>query len=62
MSGAPTSFFHGAAQVAARNLIVWRRYAAASALGNFGEPLLYLIALGYGLGRVVPPIDGQSYA
>lgn len=40
---------------------MWRRYAAASALGNFGEPLLYLIALGYGLGRVVPPIDGLSY-
>lgn len=57
-----TSFFHGASQVAARNLIVWRRYAAASAVGNFGEPLLYLVALGYGLGRVVPPIDGQSYA
>ena len=58
----PTSFLHGATEVAARNLIVWRRYAAASALGNFGEPLLYLVALGYGLGRVVPPIDGQSYA
>jgi lipooligosaccharide transport system permease protein len=56
------SFFHGARQVAMRNLIVWRRYAAASAIGNFGEPLLYLVALGYGLGRVVPPIDGQSYA
>ena len=41
---------------------MWRHYAAASALGNFGEPLLYLLALGYGLGRVVPPIDGQSYA
>ncbi|MBI3203724.1 MAG: ABC transporter permease [Myxococcales bacterium] len=58
---AETSFFHGAARVAGRNLTVWRRYAAASALGNFGEPLLYLIALGYGLGRVVPPIDGLSY-
>lgn len=55
-------FLSGMSQVAARNLIVWRRYAAASALGNFGEPLLYLVALGYGLGTVVPPIDGQSYA
>lgn len=62
MSRAGTSFFHGAREVAARNLIVWRRYAAASAVGNFGEPLLYLVALGYGLGRVVPPINGQSYA
>jgi lipooligosaccharide transport system permease protein len=55
-------FWHGAMRVAARNLTVWRHYAAASAVGNFGEPLLYLIALGYGLGGVVPPIDGQSYA
>jgi lipooligosaccharide transport system permease protein len=61
VSGA-TSFWHGASRVAGRNLSVWRRYAAASALGNFGEPLLYLVALGYGLGRVVPPIDGLSYA
>ncbi len=57
-----TGFWQGALRVAARNLAVWRQYATASALGNFGEPLLYLVALGYGLGRVVPPIDGQSYA
>jgi lipooligosaccharide transport system permease protein len=56
------TFARGAVRVALRNLAVWRRYATASALGNFGEPLLYLLALGYGLGRVVPPIDGQSYA
>jgi lipooligosaccharide transport system permease protein len=64
MTDAPreSSFMRGAWRVAMRNLSVWRRYAAASAIGNFGEPLLYLIALGYGLGRVVPPIDGQSYA
>ena len=59
---APGGFLFGAYQVAARNLIVWRRYAAASAVGNFGEPLLYLLALGYGLGRIVPDIDGMSYA
>jgi len=59
---ADVGFLRGSAHVALRNLVVWRRYAAASAIGNFGEPLLYLIALGYGLGRVVPPIDGQSYA
>jgi len=62
MNAARATFFHGATRVAGRNLSVWRRYAAASAIGNFGEPLLYLVALGYGLGRVVPPIDGQSYA
>jgi len=59
---APAGFFGGAWRVAARNLVVWRTYAGASALGNFGEPLLYLVAMGYGLGRVVPDLGGMSYA
>lgn len=36
--------------------------AAASAVGYVGEPLLSLIALGFGLGQVVPELDGMSYA
>ena len=58
----PAGFFFGAWRVAARNLVVWRTYAGASALGNFGEPLLYLVAMGYGLGRLVPELGGMSYA
>ena len=37
-----------------RNLRVWRKLMLPSILGNFGEPLLYLLALGYGLGRLAP--------
>lgn len=44
-----------------RNLRVWRKMARASMLGNFGEPLLYLLALGYGLGGLVGPVDDMSY-
>jgi lipooligosaccharide transport system permease protein len=62
MRNRPGGFLFGAARVTERNLRVWRRYAGASALGNFGEPLLYLVALGYGLGRVVPKLGGMSYA
>jgi len=62
MTRASPSFVHGLWQVALRNLSVWRSYAVSSALGNFGEPILYLLAMGFGLGRVVPPIDGMSYA
>jgi lipooligosaccharide transport system permease protein len=58
----PGGFATGAWAVTRRNLSVWRRYAGASAIGNFGEPLLYLVALGYGLGRVVPELAGMTYA
>ena len=44
-----------------RNALVWRRLAVASVLGNFGEPLLYLLALGFGLGALVGQIDGLPY-
>ena len=62
MTSEPRGFVFGALRVTQRNLRVWHQYAGASALGNFGEPLLYLVALGYGLGRIVPRIGGMSYA
>jgi lipooligosaccharide transport system permease protein len=55
-------FVASALQVTVRNLVVWRRVALASAVGYVGEPLLYLVALGFGLGQVVPDFDGMSYA
>jgi lipooligosaccharide transport system permease protein len=55
-------FLRSALRVTARNLIVWRRVAAASAVGYVGEPLLNLVALGFGLGKVVPNLDGMTYA
>ncbi len=58
----PAGFALGAWHVTARNLRVWRHYALSSAIGNFGEPLLYLLALGFGLGRIVPELGGMSYA
>ena len=44
-----------------RNVLVWRRLAVASVLGNFGEPLLYLLALGFGLGALVGEVEGMPY-
>ena len=37
-----------------RNLLVWRKLAIASVLGNIADPLLYMLALGYGIGAFVP--------
>jgi len=36
-----------------RNLRVWRTYLWASLIGNLGEPLLYLVAIGFGIGALI---------
>jgi lipooligosaccharide transport system permease protein len=44
-----------------RNLLVWVKLLGPALLGNFGEPLLYLLALGYGLGGLVGNVAGLPY-
>jgi lipooligosaccharide transport system permease protein len=44
-----------------RNLLVWRKLALASVLGNIADPLLYMLALGYGIGSMVGEVGGMSY-
>ena len=44
-----------------RNFLVWRKLALPSILGNLADPLIYMLGLGYGLGAMLPAIDGQSY-
>ena len=44
-----------------RNLLVWRKLAIPSMLGNLADPLLYMIGLGYGLGSMLPQMQGVSY-
>lgn len=36
-----------------RHLSVWRKYLFASVVGNFGEPLIYLLGFGFGMARFV---------
>ncbi len=36
-----------------RNLLVWRKLAIPSLIGNIAEPLMWLLAFGYGLGALV---------
>lgn len=46
-----------------RNVRVWRTYVWASLIGNLGEPLLYLAAIGFGIGSLLGPegIGGIPY-
>ncbi|CAG1007654.1 Inner membrane transport permease YadH [Burkholderiales bacterium] len=44
-----------------RNLLVWRKLAFASVLGNIADPLLYMLALGYGLGALIGEVGGMPY-
>ncbi len=40
-----------------RNLLVWRKLALPSLVGNIAEPLITLVAFGYGLGLLVGQVD-----
>ncbi|HXH02579.1 MAG TPA: ABC transporter permease [Candidatus Competibacteraceae bacterium] len=44
-----------------RHFLVWRKLLWSAIIGNFGEPLFYLLALGYGLGRFVGELEGLPY-
>jgi lipooligosaccharide transport system permease protein len=55
-------------QLSRRPLAVWQRNARVwvklfwpSLLGNVAEPMLYLLMLGYGLGRFVGEMEGLPY-
>ena len=47
--------------VLGRNLLVWRKLAVPSVLGNIAEPLITLVAFGYGLGSLIGEVEGQPY-
>jgi lipooligosaccharide transport system permease protein len=48
-------------QVWRRNLLVWRKLAVTSILGNLADPMFYMLALGFGLGSLLPKVDGMPY-
>jgi len=61
-------FLGGALRVWRRDMESWRKYYKASLVGALGEPILSLLAIGYGLGRFVdinsgnPGTDALGYA
>lgn len=56
---APTS---RALRVWVRHLVYYRSFYLAEWAGNLGEHILWLMAFGYGLGRIVPSLGGITYA
>jgi lipooligosaccharide transport system permease protein len=44
-----------------RNLLVWKKLAVPSLIGNVAEPLITLVAFGYGLGLLLGQIQGMPY-
>ena len=44
-----------------RNLLVWKKLAIPSLVGNIAEPLMWLVAFGYGMGALVGQlqVNGQ---
>lgn len=44
-----------------RNFLVWKKLAIPSVLGNLADPMIYMFGLGYGLGSLLPEVNGGSY-
>lgn len=44
-----------------RNAKVWTKMMRVSIVIQFGEPLIYLLGFGFGLGQFVPAMDGLPY-
>ncbi|CAM4010796.1 ABC transporter permease [Bordetella bronchialis] len=44
-----------------RNFLVWRKTALATVLGDVLDPVVALLALGYGLGSMLPGVEGVPY-
>lgn len=51
----------GALRVVQRNFRVWRQFVLSSLVGNLGQPLLFLLAFGFGLGRQIEMVEGYTY-
>ncbi|WP_309901094.1 ABC transporter permease [Variovorax soli] len=43
-----------------RNLLVWRKLAIPSLIGNIAEPLIWLVAFGYGMGALVGQVSVEG--
>jgi lipooligosaccharide transport system permease protein len=56
----PPSFSLRGIHVWRRNLLVWRKLAVASMIGNLADPMLYMLGFGYGLGRMMPDAFGGT--
>ncbi len=52
---------HRALYVWRRNFTAYKAYYGSSLLGNIGEPILYLFAMGFGLGGYIKSIEGMPY-
>lgn len=48
-------------RVVQRNARVWWKYKVPSLVGNLGQPLLFLVAFGFGIGQQIETIGGYTY-
>lgn len=44
-----------------RNFLVWKRYLWTNLVEAIVEPILYFLAIGYGLGAIIGNLDGKPY-
>ncbi len=44
-----------------RNYLVWRKLLGSALVGHLADPLIWLVGLGFGLGKLLPTVGGLTY-
>src|SRR5262249_14196703 len=44
-----------------RNFLVWKRFFGTNLVEAIAEPILYFLAIGYGLGSIIGDLEGKPY-
>lgn len=44
-----------------RNYLVWKKLLGSALVGHLADPLIWLVGLGFGLGRLLPEVSGLPY-
>lgn len=44
-----------------RNYLVWRQLLGSALVGHLADPLLWLVGFGFGIGSLLPAVDGLTY-
>lgn len=54
-------FGFNALRIWQRNFLIWKKFFISYSMWHIAEPLMYILAVGYGMGGLIGQVDGVDY-